>query len=407
MKNGYLSEYFEGVSFKRLSAVDAEPKKSNQHEIGTTKKIRLSFLGEREEKFKASYIWFLGENETIIEYGDLTHYDSRKNNKDRSPEWRLYYTSNAVTELMSEGDSLFLAKPRIDNTLLFIIAKPNSTEEAQLKWLFGIEGQLPLRFESISTDGNSDYELDFTATSILEEIGVELEDPKSNEIDNIIHPYLDTFPSTAEFSQKARLTLPEVEARDDPDRAIMLWLEHEDKMFKRLEQNIIEKRLQKGFVKNNKPDVDEFLKFSGSIRQRRFSRMGLSLENHLAAVFDAFDLQYTRTAQTENKTKPDFLFPSENQYWDTNFPKEKLVMMGSKSTCKDRWRQVLSEASKIPNKHLFTLQPSITENQTDEMKANNLQLILPKSIHSSYKPEQKAWLMSLSEFISFVQGKQT
>lgn len=236
MKKGYLSEYFKGVSFKRLSAVDAETKKSNQHEIGTTKQIRASLLGEKEEKFQASFIWFLGENERITEYGELTHYDSRKNNPDRSPEWRLYYTSNGVTELMSEGDSLFLAKPRINNTLLFIIAKPDSTEEAQLKWLFGIEGQLPLKFESISTEGNRDYELDFTANSILEEIGIELEDPKSNDIDHIIKPYLDKFPTTYEFSQIARLTLPDVDARDDPDRAIMIWLEHEDKMFKRLEQ---------------------------------------------------------------------------------------------------------------------------------------------------------------------------
>lgn len=406
MKKGYLSEYFKGVSFKRLSAVDAETKKSNQHEIGTTKQIRASLLGEKEEKFQASFIWFLGENERITEYGELTHYDSRKNNPDRSPEWRLYYTSNGVTELMSEGDSLFLAKPRINNTLLFIIAKPDSTEEAQLKWLFGIEGQLPLKFESISTEGNRDYELDFTANSILEEIGIELEDPKSNDIDHIIKPYLDKFPTTYEFSQIARLTLPDVDARDDPDRAIMIWLEHEDKMFKRLEQKMIEARLKQGFVKNDQPDVDEFLKFSGSIRQRRFSRMGLSLEHHLSAVFDTFGLQYCRSAQTENRTKPDFLFPGAEQYWDDKFPNEKLVMMGSKSTCKDRWRQVLSEASKIKNKHLFTLQPSITENQTDEMKANNLQLILPKSVHTTYKPDQQKWLMNLSEFIRFVQDTQ-
>lgn len=134
--------------------------------------------------------------------------------------------------------------------------------------------------------------------------------------------------------------------------------------------------------------------------------MGLSLEHHLSAVFDTFGLQYCRSAQTENRTKPDFLFSGAEQYWDDKFPNEKLVMMGSKSTCKDRWRQVLSEASKIKNKHLFTLQPSITENQTDEMKANNLQLILPKSVHTTYKPDQQKWLMNLSEFIRFVQDTQ-
>ena len=39
-----------------------------------------------------------------------------------------------------------------------------------------------------------------------------------------------------------------------------------------------------------------------------------------------------------------------------------------KSTCKDRWRQVLSEADRIPNKHLFTLEAAISENQTSKCK---------------------------------------
>lgn len=405
MKQGYLSEYFEGVAFKSLRAVDAEPRKSNQHEIGTTKQMRKTFLGENENRFRVTFVYLLGEHESITEFGEVTLYDSRKGKDHRPPEWRLYYPSNAVTELMSEGDSLFLAKPTGKNDLLFIITEPNSTEESQLFWLFGIDQQIKMKFETLET-ATKDYELDYATRLILDELGIEFEDPNANTIDEIIAPYLDKFPTTAEFSQKARLTLPDVDAREDPDNAVYLWLNHEDKMFKRLEQKLIEARLKDGFFFNGEPDVDEFLKFSGSIRQRRFSRMGLSLEHHLAAAFDAFNLKYSRTAQTENKTKPDFLFPGQEEYWDKDFPEEKLIMMGSKSTCKDRWRQVLSEASKIPNKHLFTLQPSISENQTNEMQANNLQLILPKHIHSSYKPRQQEWLMNLSEFISFVQDKQ-
>lgn len=46
------------------------------------------------------------------------------------------------------------------------------------------------------------------------------------------------------------------------------------------------------------------------------------------------------------------------------------TMLGVKSTCKDRWRQVLSEAKRIDNKHLATLEPGISENQTAEMQAH-------------------------------------
>jgi hypothetical protein len=128
VNKGHLSEYFEGVAVKRLSAVDANPKKSNQHEIGTTRDMR-GFLGENhQQKFEASYIWLGDEQEGISCPDFATHYDTRLNKPDRSPEWRLYYTSNAVTEIMQEGDTLFLAK-RPGNTLLFIVVSADSTIE--------------------------------------------------------------------------------------------------------------------------------------------------------------------------------------------------------------------------------------------------------------------------------------
>ena len=42
-------------------------------------------------------------------------------------------------------------------------------------------------------------------------------------------------------------------------------------------------------------------------------------------------------------------------------------MLAVKSTCKDRWRQILAEADRLPVKHLLTLEPGISVAQTDEM----------------------------------------
>ena len=67
-------------------------------------------------------------------------------------------------------------------------------------------------------------------------------------------------------------------------------------------------------------------------------------------------------------------------------------MLGVKSTCKDRWRQVLAEADRIEYKHLLTLETSISKHQTDEMQAKNLQLVLPRGLHETYTPEQQTWL---------------
>ncbi|EAA6843845.1 hypothetical protein DRX19_23085 [Salmonella enterica subsp. enterica] len=64
-------------------------------------------------------------------------------------------------------------------------------------------------------------------------------------------------------------------------------------------------------------------------------------------------------------------------------------MLASKSTCKDRWRQMLNEAVRIPDKHLLTLEPSISENQTNEMKSEQVQPVIPQGLHSSYTLAQQ------------------
>jgi hypothetical protein len=57
-------------------------------------------------------------------------------------------------------------------------------------------------------------------------------------------------------------------------------------------------------------------------------------------------------------------------------------------------------------KHLVTLEPGITENQTDEMKAKYLQLVVPAAIHETYKPSQRDWLMCVADFVELVKARQ-
>jgi hypothetical protein len=81
-------------------------------------------------------------------------------------------------------------------------------------------------------------------------------------------------------------------------------------------------------------------------------------------------------------------------------------LLGAKTTCKDRWRQVLSEGHKVKEKYLVTLESAISENQTDEMKANNLTLVIPATLHSTYSREQQKNLVDIQRFINFVKIKQ-
>ncbi|MGB3316214.1 MAG: type II restriction endonuclease [Albidovulum sp.] len=404
IQRGQLSDYFEGVGVKRLSAVDAEPKTSNQHEVGTTKKMRDDFLGEtHQQNFPAIYIWLGGDQEGFTEESWATHYDARLN-KPRAAEWRLYYPSNPITEAMKAGDTLFLAKDK-GGVLWFIVAPEGSTSEQQLFWLFGLR---PEGKSFVSREfSDEEPELDFAARFILDEIGVEFEEPEADKLDSIIEKFGTTFPKTAEFSDLARLTLPEVRAEDDPDAALIAWLDHEEALFRRLERKVVSSRIEAGFVDDSGTDVDGFISFSLSVQNRRKSRMGHSLENHLAAVLRAHDIRHIRGAVTEHNHKPDFLFPDLETYQAA--PAEgdpRLTMLGAKSTCKDRWRQVLAEAEKISRKHLLTLEPGISEPQTDQMEASSLQLVVPSPVHGSYTDAQRGWLWSVGDFIGEVRARQ-
>jgi hypothetical protein len=142
------------------------------------------------------------------------------------------------------------------------------------------------------------------------------------------------------------------------------------------------------------------------VHNRRKSRAGHSFENHLAALFKENSIIYSKGQKTERNNKPDFLFPGYTQYHNSGFDQNLLTMLGVKTTAKDRWRQVLSEADRIPNKHLITLQPSITVNQTEEMRSQNLQLVIPQPIFPTYTVSQQQHLINMSEFIKLVSSRQ-
>ena len=396
MKNGYLSQYFFGVIAKQLSAVEANLDKSNQHEFNGIASMKKLF-GMKRQKFDTTFMFLDDENSPITDNGFLTWYDARENHPTRS-EYRLFFPTTNVSKLASAGDVLFIAlKP--NKSILVIIAPNNSTIVSQLIWLFGVDIG-----ESFSVSDNFDSEdkkLEYASKYILEQIGITIEEQESVYLDEMLGLFGGKFPTTKDFSSYARSTLKEINALDNPDNVLLSWLNREEELFRTLEKHIIQAKLATGFN-----DVDEFISYSLSVQNRRKSRVGQSLENHFEEILKSRNIQYDRTKITENKSKPDFIFPSIVQYHDINFPTEKLTMLGAKSTCKDRWRQVLAEADRIEHKHLLTLEAAISANQTNEMIQKNLQLVIPKPIHKTYTPIQQEWLMDVNSFISMLKEKQ-
>ena len=402
MRRGMLSDLFVGVVAKQLTLVETITPKSNQHEFQGTRPLRRLLGDEDRRQIETRFLSISGEQEAFSEDGFMSWSDVRKG-KPRAAEYHLYYSTNAVTEMMQPGDHLFLALQR-DGKMLAIVAS-SATIQNQLFWLFGLEEQEEFAF-TYQEIGEGSAELDFAARYILEELGIEPEEPEADQIDTLIERFELVFPKTALFSELARASLPDVSAQDDPDRALIDWLEREEQMFRRLERRIVAERIGGGFQSTDGADVDGFLSFSLSVQNRRKSRAGQALEHHLEAIFTAHAIRQTRGAETENKNKPDFLFPGQTEYRDPGFPASHLTMLGAKSTLKDRWRQVLSEAERIEAKHLLTLEPGISENQTTEMQAKKLQLVVPRSLHATFRPPQQTWLMDLNGFLEVVKARQ-
>ncbi|TIQ33097.1 MAG: restriction endonuclease [Mesorhizobium sp.] len=402
---GLLSDYFEGVAVKRLSMVETSAAGSNQHEFNSSRALR-NLLGDADRRrIPTRFIWLGAEQEGIAADGLLSWYDARRKHPTRT-EYHLYYYANDVTDLMREGDTLFVAVRR-DGTAMAIVTPGGSTFQSQLLWLFGLEHQPELEFAGREITVDRSGGIDFAVRYILDELGIEPEEPEADELDAVIERFGMKFPGTREFSQLARTSLPAISPLDSPDMVLMAWLEREELLFRRLERRIVAERLGSGFAAGDgSADVDGFLAFSLSVQNRRKSRAGQSLEHHLEALFAARSIRFSRGAETENRNRPDFLFPGHAEYHDPGFSPARLTMLASKSTLKDRWRQVLPEAARIPSKHLLTLEPAISENQTSQMRAEQLQLVLPVKLHQTYSPVQRAWLMTLTDFVEVVADRQ-
>lgn len=404
MQYGSLSDHFTGIAAKRLSAVEADMAVSHQHEFNGTTPLRQLLGSEAFYDRPARFIWLGGENEGITDDAPISWYDARAAHPTRT-EWRLYFKANAAMAAAEAGDLLIVGR-RPDGEVLFVIAPVGSTLENQIAWLFGLDGEMGAGFRFEGFEGASDRGLDFVARYILEELGIEPEEPEADRLDGIIARFNGAFPASREFSALARQHAGAPDPRDDPDGALLGWLEFEDSLFRRLERHIVSTRLQGGFLADGVADVDGFLQFSLSVQNRRKSRMGLSFENHVEAALSGLAIRFERGARTEGNSKPDFLFPGEAQYRDPAFDPMHLSMLGVKSTLKDRWRQVLAEAARIDRKHLLTLEPGISVAQTDEMMRQSLQLVVPAGIHGTFTPAQAGWLMTFADFVGLARARQ-
>jgi len=393
-----IANYFLGIGAKRLSEVEIHADTSHQHELNGINDFKNIF-GSDLIRFKTRFLFLSDEEEKLIsDEGVITWYDSRENHPKRS-EYRLYYTTNDAILQGQPGDLIIVCRLGEDSCLV-IVARKGTTTERQLLWLFNLsEVENKFIVKDLSHEKQS---LGFAAKYIISTLGIQIEETEPDFLEIILKKFGETFPSTKVFSEFSRSTTTDFPIIEDPDEALIMFLEREEILFKTLEKHLLEKKLKTGFGSSG-IDVDEFIQFSLSVQNRRKSRAGYSFENHLEYIFNTYKLKYTKKAKTERNNEPDFIFPGTKEYNDKSYDDNLLRMLAVKTSVKERWTQILTEADRIWPKHLITLEPSISKNQTDEMIAQKVELVLPKSLFKTYSVSQQSNFLTLHDFIRIVK----
>lgn len=242
---------------------------------------------------------------------------------------------------------------------------------------------------------------------LIDVAGVVEQDVKIAQLLREFANHFNSFPETRMMAAGARdcfnsaYNINDSALKVKPDEIILNWVNAEYQLFRYMEEKVYSNIISKPFG-----SIEKFVQMANEVLNRRKSRAGKSLEHHLAKIFTSNDLVFEEQATTEDNKKPDFLFPNSECYHNIEFPADDLIVLGAKTTCKDRWRQVLTEANRVDVKFLFTLQQGVSKNQLREMHDSNLKLVVPQQYINSFPQEYQGEISNLHDFISMVRIKQ-
>ena len=213
-------------------------------------------------------------------------------------------------------------------------------------------------------------------------------------------PWMEEFPSPKAIITKTLALRPE--PRATPDKRLLRRRSCEYDLFSSVEMAWTLPSIHRGFA-----SMDEFVLLAQRVLQRRKARSGRSLELHAKTILEeeglVEDRSFAYNKLVEARKRPDFLFPSAEAYHRSSFPDSRLRMLAVKTTCRDRWRQILNEADRIPRKHLLTLQEGMSIAQFLEVHDASVQLVVPKPLMKMYPQKVRPHLQSLQSFIDEVK----
>jgi hypothetical protein len=386
------------IAWKRLQAVETIHGGSNQHELNGTKALE-AVLGRPVGKVPIStrFLLLADDEEFEVAAGTCTWRDARERDPSRS-ELRLYFPGNEVTHAMRPDDFLALFR-RPDGSLAFVVCRSGSDAELRLRGLLKLTTAIDHRMSGVSAEEARLISVEPRFRSLAIELGL-----YENPIDDTLMQRAlalggGNFPSTNDMSRLAAETA-DIPPGADADLRLELLLAHEEALFRKVEAALLQ-----GQLSDACKDVESFVDVANSVLNRRKSRAGAALENHVHALLKAASVKVEPQAVTEENNRPDFLMPGAVEYHNPAFPSTKLAMLAVKRTLKDRWRQVLKEADRINQKHLLTMETGLSESQLQSMKNHNLLIVVPKGVRDRYPERLHPLLMSVEEMIADIKKK--
>ena len=161
-----LPNLFRSVAAKRLSAVEAGLGVSHQHEFHGVSELKDILGLERIQRLEAQF-FFLNEDEDILtDTGYLTWYNAREQKPTRPPEYRLYYSHNAISDHMATNDLLVIGM-RNDASAVVIIAQHNTQAEREIQQIFGLVELEQGHFTISNAYAEANRKLGFAEQAIL------------------------------------------------------------------------------------------------------------------------------------------------------------------------------------------------------------------------------------------------
>jgi len=392
---------FVAVAAKTLSAVEVDPRSSNQHELaaGTLRRLLIDrgLMDPDQERAEIPVRMLLLRADEEPERVDdrVTVYDARRQQPHRGPEWRAYYGSDSPAErlihTMREGDRMVYAIDRTGAVNVLLAA-------ADSHWPRVLEETLAITAEPrlISVP---EYELASaqrrTPIALIADV-LEIHPPDdSDEAWLLAHfggAMPNEFPDTLTMAALAHERVGQDPHDTDADEILERWLTTETDLFMILERAEGERRIAACAT------FEEHVSTVLSILQRRKARRGRSFEIHLETLFTARGLPYERQVETEPGSTSDFILPGIAAYraLSKSGSDAGVLHLGAKSTARERWKQVLSEATRLRRRHLATLDPQLSDASLSAMIEHDVVPVMPARLGALYTNDA---IMDVEAFI--------